>query len=178
MVTLHGTVANVGRLPAGSVSVAVTSFWPGSKSTAANVATPLAKAGFVYVSVVAPFVTWSDDAAGLGGERHGLRERSPDDWWKLPQRFAGVCSVSTGGTVSTQTSTGMLVPMLIGLTASATRTRSSVGVARVPFVFSMLFGKRHAGEARDEAEARRAVVGGDGGDGRDRRADLGAASRR
>ena len=63
MVTLHGTVANVVMLPAGSVSVAVTSFWPRSKSTAANVATPLAKVGVVYVSVVAPLVTWSDDAA-------------------------------------------------------------------------------------------------------------------
>ena len=56
-VTMHGTGASVVALPAGSVSVAVTLFWPGSKSTAENVATPLAKAGFMYVSVVAPFVT-------------------------------------------------------------------------------------------------------------------------
>src|SRR3954469_1345655 len=138
MITLHGKVANVVRLPAGSVSVAVTSFWPRSKSTAGKVARPRAKAGLVYVSVVAPLVTCSTTLPVSPPNDTGWVNVA-GDWWKLPQRFAGVCSVSTGGTTSIQTSTGMLAPTLTGLAASATRTRSSVGVARVPFVFSMLF---------------------------------------
>ncbi len=130
----------------------------------------------MYVSVVAPLVTCSTTAL-VSAANATACVNVADDWWKLPQRFA-VCSVSTGGTVSTQTSTGMLEPMLTGLAASATRTRSSVGVATVPFVFSMLFRSVTPDEARDEAEARRAVVGGDGGDGRDRRAERRPASRR
>ena len=118
-------------LPAGSVSVAVTSFWPRSKSTAANVATPLENDGFVYVSVVAPFVTWTTTLP-FSALNVTASVTVVDDCWKLPQRFAGVRSVNAGGAVSTHTSTGMLVPMLLGLTASVTRTRSSVGVASVP----------------------------------------------
>src|SRR5438034_104077 len=57
MVTLHGTGASVVRLPAGSVSVAVTSFWPGSNTTAENVAMPPAKLDGLYVSVVLPLTT-------------------------------------------------------------------------------------------------------------------------
>jgi hypothetical protein len=92
------------------------------------------------VSVVAPFTT-----CRMTLPVSALKLTScftvVDDCWKLPHRLAGAASVSTGGTGSTHRSTGTLVPMLAGLTGSVTRTRSSVGVAIVPFVFSMLLGR-------------------------------------
>src|SRR5437764_52458 len=82
------------RLPAGSFSVAVTLFCPGSKTTAGNVATPPAKPGFVYVSVVAPFTTCNTTLAFSALNVTGSVIAADE----LPHRFAGVINVSTGGT--------------------------------------------------------------------------------
>ena len=45
MVTAQGLVANAVVLPAGSATVALTSFWPWLNTTDAKVAMPVAKAG-------------------------------------------------------------------------------------------------------------------------------------
>ena len=151
--------ASVVTLPAGSVALAVTSFWPGSKSTAENVATPLAKAG-VHVRVGRRAVRHlQDDAAVFGVERHRLRH-GRRRLLEAAAQVRGRRQLSTGAMGSTQTVDRELLADAVGLTASATRTRSSVGVARRAVRVLDAVGQRDAGEARDEAEAGRAVVAG------------------
>ena len=119
-----------------------------------------------------------DDAAGLGVERHGLRERRRTTAWKLPQRFAGVAASARAARCRPRRRRGCSVPMLTRVDrvgdAHAQLGRRRDGAVRVLDAVR----QRHAREARDEAEARRAVVGGDGGHGRDRRAERRRASRR
>ena len=75
MITLHGTVAKRRSVAGRSVSVAVTSFWPRSKSTVGE-RRDAAGEGRVRVRVGRRAVGHlQHDAAGLGGERHRLRER-------------------------------------------------------------------------------------------------------
>ena len=56
--------------------------------------------------------------------------------------------------------------MLLGLTASATRTRSSVGVARLPFVFSMLSGSVTPAKRATKPRPVGQLFAGNGGRGR------------
>src|SRR4029079_9949426 len=137
--TVHGTVANVVTLPAGSVSVAVTSFWPRVKSTAENGATPVGNDVGMYVRVDAPFVTCNVTPL-VSALNVTACVTVVDDIWTLPHRFAGVATASAGATGSTHPPTGMLMPTLAGWTASVTCTRSSVDAASVPPVFSVLLG--------------------------------------
>jgi hypothetical protein len=60
---------------------------------------------------------------------------------KLPHRFAGDCRASAGATLSTQTSSGRLLPVSALLTAAVTLTAISVAAARVPSAFSLLSGR-------------------------------------
>src|SRR4051812_21651415 len=62
------------------------------------------------------------------------------DWVKLPQRPGGEANARLGATVSTQTSSGRLVPVSALLVAEVTETCSSVAAASVPSAFSALSG--------------------------------------